>query len=279
MAGWEAIAPQRQTYTPKTTRWIINLAMSVTNTMMLRILFVSGAIGAAIVGEEEGWGFLNTITWPGWVEVTVAILMLDLVVYGQHVLFHKVPFLWRVHRVHHSDVECDVTTGVRFHPIEIIISMFIKIVAITELGASPSAVLIFEVLLNATAMFNHSNVRIPSRVDRLLRWVVVTPDMHRVHHSVIAQETDRNFGFNVPWWDRLFTTYQSQPSLGHEHMTIGLEPFRDPTRLTWLILLALPFINKPAIQPATHERPDYLEQGSEEAQFEKIVKEKEEVFT
>ncbi len=253
--------------------------MSLTNTMVLRLVFVTGAMGAAILAEQEGWGLLNLMSWPMWPEVIVAIVILDLVVYGQHILFHKMPVLWRLHKVHHSDTEFDVTTGVRFHPVEIVISMLIKIGTITLIGASPGAVLIFEVLLNATALFNHSNIRIPFQMDRILRWIVVTPDMHRVHHSVLSYETNRNFGFNLPWWDRAFGTYVSQPSLGHEHMTIGLEQFRDPARLTLLSLLALPYVREPVIQPSSQAPLNNIKQAGGTGLFEKTVKTEEEVLT
>jgi len=278
MACWEVIAPRRQSQTPKSTRWIINLAMSLTNSILLRLVFVSGAMGAALLAVQEGWGLLQILNWPMWSEVIVAIVILDLVVYAQHILFHKMPVLWRLHQVHHSDMEVDVTTGVRFHPVEIAISMLIKIGTIMLVGASPSAVLIFEVLLNGTAMFNHSNVRIPLQLDRLLRWMVVTPDMHRVHHSVIAEETNSNFGFNLPWWDRIFGSYQNQPCLGHEHMTIGLEQFRDSTRLSWWGLLSLPYKREPEIQPTIHDPFTNIESLSEDEQFKKSVEKEEEVL-
>ena len=235
----------------------MNLSMSVMNTIVLRALFTTGAIGAAIVAESEGWGLLNLMMEPAWVEILGAIILLDFVIYGQHVLFHSIPFLWSLHKVHHSDVEIDVTTGVRFHPGEIVISMLIKIGAIMVIGAPIAAVLIFEVLLNATAMFNHGNVHIPAQVDRKLRWILVTPDMHRVHHSVLPHECNRNFGFNLPWWDRVFGTYLNEPSKGHEGMAIGLEQYRDPTQLTWLNLIALPFVGENGNYPTwNHERAE-----------------------
>ena len=251
----------------------------MTNSIILRIVFVSGAIGASLLAEQKGWGLLHFLIWPMWTEVIVAIVVMDLVVYSQHILFHKMPVLWRLHKVHHSDMEFDVTTAVRFHPVEIVISMLIKIGTIMVVGVSPSAVLIFEILLNATAMFNHSNVRIPLQLDRLLRWMVVTPDMHRVHHSVITEETNSNFGFNLPWWDGAFGTYLSQPCLGHEHMTIGLEQFRDPARLSWLGLLSLPYKAEPVIQRPIHDPHPNIESLSEENQFKMAVETKEEVLT
>ena len=252
MGCWEILTPRRQSQTKKSTRWIMNLSMSFMNTIVLRALFVSGALGVALIAENEGWGLLNLMMWPAWGEILAAIILLDFVIYGQHVLFHAFPFLWNLHKVHHSDVDIDVSTAVRFHPGEMVISMLIKIGAIMIIGASPAAVLIFEVLLNATAMFNHGNVRIPEQVDRMLRWIVVTPDMHRVHHSVISQECHRNFGFNLPWWDRMLGTYLHEPSQGHEQMTIGLGQYRDPTQLTLLNLLALPFVGEYENRPVWH---------------------------
>ena len=182
----------------------------------------------------------------------------------RNILMNAVPLLWRLHMVHHSDMDVDVTTGVRFHPLEIALSMFIKIGAVILMGASPTAVLMFEVLLNATSMFNHSNVCIPVQVDRMLRWIVVTPDMHRIHHSVIPRETNRNFGFNLPWWDRVLGTYLSEPSQGHEHMTIGLEQYRDPARLTWLGLVALPFVGEAGRYPTWHDEQNEVKTGNKD---------------
>ena len=189
------------------------------------------AVGLALVAAAQGWGLFNLIELPGWIGIVAAVILLDLAIYLQHVLFHAVPALWRLHRMHHADLAFDVTTGLRFHPVEILLSMLIKLAVIAALGAPAIGVLIFEVLLNATSMFNHGNVDMPRPLDRILRWIVVTPDMHRVHHSIIARETNSNFGFNLPWWDRLFGTYRSQPAAGHDAMTIGIEQFRDPREL------------------------------------------------
>jgi len=279
MACWEVIAPRRQTPSYKSIRWMSNLTMSVINAVVLRVLFMSGAIGTAMFVETEGWGVLNHLMWPTWVDGLVALIVLDIVVYGQHVLFHTLPILWCLHKVHHSDIELDVTTGVRFHPGEIVISMLIKIGTVLVIGASPESVLIFEVLLNAMAMFNHSNVRIPLRLDRMLRWIVVTPDMHRVHHSIITEESNRNYGFNLPWWDRIFGTYLAQPSLGHDHMTIGLEWFRAPTQLTFTSLLTLPFVKEQVVQQPDQKALNHIAQGSKTGQVEKTVKTDEQVFT
>lgn len=253
MALWETMAPRRHWQTGKTRRWVINLALVVVNTLFTRVLLASGAFGAAILAGQGEVGLFHQVHWPVWIEVIIAVILLDMVVYFQHVVMHAVPILWRLHMVHHSDVDFDVATGVRFHPLEIALSMVIKIGAVVLIGASPVAVLMFEVLLNATSMFNHSNVRIPLPVDHMLRWIVVTPDMHRIHHSVILRETNRNFGFNLPWWDRVLGTYLSDPSKGHEHMTIGLEQYRDPSRLTWLSLMALPFVGDLGKYPTWHD--------------------------
>ena len=262
MVLWETLAPRRQWQTPKVKRWVINLAMVGVNSLFTRVLFASGALGAAVLAGQGEVGLFHQLNWPWWAEVIAAVIVLDMVMYFQHVLMHAVPILWRLHMVHNSDLDFDVTTGVRFHPIEIVLSMFIKIGVVILIGASPTAVLMFEVLLNATAMFNHSNVRIPVPVDRMLRWIVVTPDMHRIHHSVIPRETNRNFGFNLPWWDRLFGTYLSDPSKGHEYMIIGLEQYRDPTRLTWFGLVALPFVGEIGKYPTWHDEQNEVVTGN-----------------
>jgi sterol desaturase/sphingolipid hydroxylase (fatty acid hydroxylase superfamily) len=242
VAVGEALVPRRQRSLTRLTRWPGNLGIVALNTLMLRIIFPTTAIGLALLGEERGWGLLNALTIPEWVAVLVAIVVLDLAIYLQHVLFHAVPALWRLHRMHHTDLDFDVTTGVRFHPIEIMLSMGIKLIVVAALGAPPLAVLVFEVLLNATSLFNHGNIRIPQLLDRVLRWVVVTPDMHRVHHSWHPDETNSNFGFNLPWWDRLLGTYKDQPRDGHEEMTIGINLFREPAWERIDRMLIQPFI-------------------------------------
>lgn len=241
MALWEALLPRRPRLVPRWIRWPNNLAIVGLNNLLLRVVFPTSAVGLAMAGSEKGWGLLNHFDPPGWVAVTLSVLALDLAIYLQHVMFHAVPGLWRLHRMHHADFDLDVTTGSRFHPMEIILSMGIKFTVIVALGAPALSVLIFEILLNATAMFNHSNVRMPGRVDRILRWVVVTPDMHRVHHSILPRETNSNFGFNVPWWDRLFGTYRDQPAEGHQGMTIGIGQFRTARDLWLDRLLLQPF--------------------------------------
>jgi sterol desaturase/sphingolipid hydroxylase (fatty acid hydroxylase superfamily) len=195
----------------------------------------------ALVANGGGWGLLPALNVPPWLAVVIAVVVLDLAIYLQHVLFHAVPVQWRLHRMHHADLEIDVTTGTRFHPIEILLSMAIKLGVVAALGAPAAAVLVFEVLLNATSMFNHGNVRLTQRLDAMLRWLVVTPDMHRVHHSILPHETNSNFGFNLPWWDRVFGTYRAQPQAGHQGMTIGIEQFRDPRELRLDRMLVQPF--------------------------------------
>jgi sterol desaturase/sphingolipid hydroxylase (fatty acid hydroxylase superfamily) len=231
MALWELAAPRRPQAIGRRVRWPANLGVVAIDTLLVRLLFPTAAVGMALVGEARGWGLFNTTGLPLWLEVTLAVILLDLAIYLQHVLFHAVPVLWRLHRMHHADLEFDVTTGVRFHPLEIVLSMVIKFGVVVALGVPAVSVLLFEVLLNATSMFNHGNVRLPARADRILRWLVVTPEMHRVHHSVVPRETNSNFGFNLPWWDRLFGTYRAQPAAGHTAMTLGIETFRDPAEL------------------------------------------------
>ena len=240
MALWERLSPSRRLSVSRPLRWGSNLGLVVLNTVLLRAVFPLAAVGFAAIAVEQGWGLLNVVALPGWLAILLSVMALDLVIYWQHVMFHALPTLWRLHKVHHADRDFDVTTGLRFHPIEIFLSMGIKIAAIALLGAPPVAVLIFEVLLNATAMFNHGNVSLPRSVDRLLRWVVVTPDMHRIHHSVIVQETNSNYGFNLPWWDYLFGTYRARPAKGNQGMTIGLTEYQNTLRvaqLPWMLLL------------------------------------------
>ena len=243
MAIWELLAPRRALVVSKPIRWASNLALVVLNTVALRVVIPVAATGLALNATEQGWGLLQQVKLPESLRVLVGFVILDLVIYFQHVLFHAVPALWRLHRVHHADLDFDVTTGARFHPIEIFLSMAIKFAVILALGPPAVAVLIFEVVLNAAAMFSHSNVRIPSAVERMVRWFIVTPDMHRVHHSVLPNETNSNFGFNLSAWDRLFGTYRAQPSKGHTEMTIGLMGFRDPREVDRLAgMLWLPFV-------------------------------------
>ncbi len=240
MGLWEAIAPQRQLQQSKLKRWFSNLGLVVLNTLLLRAIFPLAAVGVAAIAQEQGWGLFNILSRPSWQAILLSILALDFVIYLQHVMFHALPTLWRLHKVHHADLDFDVTTGLRFHPLEILLSLGIKIVAIILLGAPVLAVILFEIILNGTAMFNHGNVRLPKGLDRLLRLLVVTPDMHRVHHSVIPSETNSNFGFNLPWWDYLLGTYQAQPAASHDGMTIGLGEYQgkpEVEQLPWMLLL------------------------------------------
>jgi sterol desaturase/sphingolipid hydroxylase (fatty acid hydroxylase superfamily) len=241
MAAWEMLAPRRDRKLGRGTRWPSNIGIVVLDTVLVRLVFPATAVGLALVAEARGWGLLHALVLTAWASVVLAVAALDFAIYLQHVLFHAVPALWRLHRMHHADLDIDVTTGARFHPIEILLSMGIKLGVVAALGTPAVAVLAFEVLLNATSMFNHSNVRMPIWLDRALRWIVVTPDMHRVHHSIIARETNSNFGFNLPWWDRLFGTYRDQPAAGHETMTIGIEQFRDPAEQRLDRMLTQPF--------------------------------------
>jgi len=254
MAIWELAAPRRRQQIPRLLRWSNNLALVVIDTLVLRFSFPVLAVGLALAAEAKGWGLFQVLALPGWLAVLLAIVALDLVIYLQHVMFHAVPALWRLHRMHHADLEFDVTTGLRFHPLEIMASMAIKLAAVAALGPPAVAVLIFEVVLNATAMFNHSNIRLPLPLDRLLRLAVVTPDMHRVHHSVIPAETNSNFGFNLPWWDRLFGTYRAQPRAGHDGMSIGIEQFRVPRELWLDRMLLQPLRGAGRDQPTNHNR-------------------------
>lgn len=247
MAIWEVIAPRRVLTTSKVLRWINNLALVFLNSLMLRFLFPAVAAGVAVFVQQQGWGLLNNYHPPVLFSVFIAIVAMDFVIYLQHITVHAIPLLWRLHRVHHADLDFDVTTGARFHTLEIILSMLIKLATILLLGPPVVAVIMFEVMLNATAMFNHGNVILPASVDRVMRWFLVTPDMHRVHHSVEYNETNSNFGFNLPWWDRLFGTYRDQPRDGHEGMTIGIGEYRDEKQVDRLPgMLALPFIGKTA---------------------------------
>jgi sterol desaturase/sphingolipid hydroxylase (fatty acid hydroxylase superfamily) len=239
---WELAAPRRALTVSKALRWASNLGLVVLNTVMLRLIFPMAAVGVAAFCAENGWGLINHFQVPFAIAVPLAVIAMDFVIWLQHVMVHAVPALWRLHRVHHADLDYDVTTGARFHPIEIVLSMLIKFATIVVLGPPVVAVVIFEVLLNATALFNHGNIRLPAGLDRVLRLFVVTPDMHRVHHSVEDDETNSNFGFNLPWWDRLFGTYRDQPRAGHEGMTIGIRGYSNPSEVDRLDgMLVLPF--------------------------------------
>ena len=245
MALWEILAPRRALTVSKAVRWVNNLGIVFFNSFLVWLIFPVLAVGMASFASNQGWGIFNYFELPFWFVVIASVVIMDFVIYLQHVMVHAVPALWRLHRVHHADLDFDVTTGSRFHPLEIILSMLIKFATIAVLGPPVLAVVIFEVVLNGTAMFNHSNVRLPLGIDRVLRWLVVTPDMHRVHHSVEDDEANSNFGFNLPWWDRLFGTYRDQPRAGHEGMTIGIHKYREPKQVAWLPgMLLLPFKGK-----------------------------------
>lgn len=242
MALWELRAPRRALTVSKALRWGSNLGLVVLNTILLRLLFPAAAVGLAATAAAQGWGLLNHYQVPFWVAAPLAVIAMDLAIWVQHVLVHAVPALWRLHRVHHADLDYDLTTGARFHPLEIVLSMLIKFAVILVLGPPVVAVILFEVILNGMAMFNHGNVGLPAKVDRWVRWAFVTPDMHRVHHSVEADETNSNFGFNLSWWDRLFGTYREAPRAGHLDMIIGIDDHRDPREVDSLPgMLALPF--------------------------------------
>ncbi len=242
MMRWEWRQPCRLLKLPRSQRWPVNLGMIVVDSVVVRWIFPVMAVGVAGLAEARGWGLFHALDLPTELAFVLSLLLLDLVIYGQHVLFHHAPLLWRLHRMHHSDLDFDVTTALRFHPLEMALSMLIKLGAVAMLGAPPAAVMLFEVILNATAMFNHGNVHLPESLDRVLRWVLITPDMHRVHHSINLEETNSNFGFNLPWWDRCFGTYQDQPRDGHTGMTIGLAYFRDRRAIRLLDLLLQPFL-------------------------------------
>jgi len=245
MALWEVLAPRRALTVSKAMRWANNLGLVFFNSFVLRLVFPMAAVGVAAFAVEHGWGLLNYYQLSFALSVVLAIVALDFIIYLQHVLVHAVPVLWRLHRVHHADLDYDVTTGARFHTLEIILSMLIKFAAIIVIGPPVVAVVIFEVVLNAMAMFNHSNVRMPLGLDRIIRLFVVTPDMHRVHHSVEDNEANSNYGFNLSIWDRLFGTYIDQPREGHIKMSIGIHGYRDPKQVDRLPgMLALPFVGK-----------------------------------
>jgi sterol desaturase/sphingolipid hydroxylase (fatty acid hydroxylase superfamily) len=262
LAVGEILAPRRRHRVHKPLRWLNNLALVGVNTLALRFLIPLAAIDIALVAQENGWGLFNNSAVPPWLAVLLSVILLDLAIYLQHVMVHAVPLLWRLHMVHHADLDVDASTGLRFHTIEILLSMGIKIAVVVLLGAPALGVLIFEILLNATSMFNHANLRLPLWLDRLVRLVIVTPDMHRVHHSVLPRETNSNFGFNLPWWDWLFGTYRSEPAAGHEDMALGITQCREERTVDRLPgMLALPFVGSLGNYPVN--RPD--EPGPSEA--------------
>src|SRR4030042_3505552 len=248
---WELIAPRRPLTTSKIARWFSNLGIVLIDSIVVRLVFPTALVGGALLFQQREWGLFNQFELSTLLKIFFSVLILDLAIYLQHAMFHSIPLFWRLHMVHHSDMDIDVTTGVRFHPIEILLSMGIKMAVVVLMGAHPASVLIFEFILNGTSMFNHGNVRYSQQIDSLLRLLVVTPEMHRVHHSTIRWETNSNLGFSFPWWDRLFGTYRPQPAKGHLEMTIGLDPYKEPQKLTFFWMIALPFIGKLGKYPMT----------------------------
>jgi len=255
MALWEWLAPRRRLATGRRPRWPGNLGIWAIDSAAIRLLGPLTVVGAALLVADKGWGLFVVLGLPYWTALVAGVIALDLVIYAQHVVFHHVPWLWRLHRMHHADLDIDVTTGVRFHPLEILLSLAIKMAAVVTLGVPAEAVVIFEVLLNATSLFNHSNVALPPRLERVARWIVVTPQMHQVHHSIARDETDSNFGFNLPWWDRLFGTYRAAPKAGEAGLTIGLPIFRERAELRLWRLLTQPFRDASELVQAA-DRPD-----------------------
>jgi sterol desaturase/sphingolipid hydroxylase (fatty acid hydroxylase superfamily) len=249
VASWEAARPRRPRAWSRRSRWPHNLGLLALDALILRLLMPAGALGATVAASAHGWGLLRWLDLPVQLAIPVAVILLDLTIYLQHVAFHKLAPLWRLHRVHHADMDFDVTTGTRFHPLEILISAAIKIATVVALGASPLAVLVFEIVLNAMAMFNHANASLPPRAETALRRIVVTPDMHRIHHSVRSAETNSNFGFNLPWWDHLFGTYRPAPAAGHDRMLVGVQGLRSRADVRIDRLLLQPFRSRPAAYP------------------------------
>lgn len=233
--------PRRMLTVSKLQRWQANIGIILADSLVVRLLVPIAPVTLAATAQSQGWGLFNLLGIPGWIELIAGLLILDLIIYLQHRLFHRIPLLWRLHRMHHTDLDLDVSTGTRFHPIEIALSLLIKIAAVLLFGIAPLTVLLFEIILNATSMFNHANLALPLPLDRWLRLLLVTPDMHRVHHSVFPKETDTNFGFCQPWWDRLLGTYKAQPRDGHDAMTIGLREYRNQQELGIWRLLRIPF--------------------------------------
>jgi sterol desaturase/sphingolipid hydroxylase (fatty acid hydroxylase superfamily) len=241
MIGWECLSPRRNQQISRQQRWPINLGLAAFNMIFMRLSIGGLAYLSAVNAREQDFGVLNWLNAPDWLSVVVTLLLLDFAIYCQHVGSHKWSLLWRLHQVHHTDLEFDATTAVRFHPLELLISMFYKVVCIYLIGANPWAVIVFEMMLNGAATFNHSNINIPSGVDKKLRWLLVTPDMHRIHHSSLPAETDSNYGFSLSCWDRLCQTYLAEPQHAQATMAIGLKPFRHQAELGFMQLLLLPF--------------------------------------
>lgn len=251
---WEWLLPKRHLTVSKLKRWLNNIAIIFVNSFVIRLFFPAALVGVAYYAEQHHYGLFNLITINYGLVIIISVILLDFTIYLQHVMFHAVPIFWRIHRVHHVDLDIDVTTGVRFHPIEIVISLCIKFTVVILIGAPVLAVIIFEILLNSITMFNHSNISIPNNIDNLIRKIIVTPDMHRVHHSDIPRETNSNFGFNLSIWDRICGTYQAQPSLGHENMVIGIKEIREPKYCIYLLgMLILPFLKEKNNYPLNHQ--------------------------
>ncbi len=256
MGIWEVLAPRRALTIGKAYRWLNNWSIVIAGTLVTRLVFPAGLVGLAFFVEAQGWGLLQVLELPGWLAVLIAIVVLDFAVWAQHVMFHAVPALWRLHRMHHADLDFDLTTGLRFHPLELVLSFGIKAMVVVAIGAPVAATLLFEAILSSLALFNHSNVRIPPAVDRVLRWLIVTPDFHRVHHSWYPRETNTNFGFNLSLWDRMLGTYRAQPRDGHENMTIGLNQFRDPAWERFDRMLIQPFVGPTHSYPINRRSDD-----------------------
>lgn len=244
LTAWEISSPKRELLQLRRFRWFGNIGLIVISSVLIRFLIPTAAVGVALHVEQDQVGFLNHYDMPFFVQFFIAFVLMDLAIYFQHVIFHALPMFWRFHRVHHSDLDCDITTGIRFHPFEMIISILFKFLVIISIGAPVLAVVVFEVVLNAASMFTHSNIKIPQSIERMVRLILVTPDMHRIHHSINENETNSNFGFFISTWDRIFGTYIKEPALGHENMQIGLQGFREPKwqNLRWLIYL--PFVSR-----------------------------------
>lgn len=249
----EVFLPKRRRPVRRAKRWPANFGVAILDSLLVRIFLPTGALGLALFVQKQGWGIFNVLAWPPWIEVVASILVLDLSIYFQHRVFHGVPVLWRLHRMHHADLDVDATTGNRFHPIEIGLSMAIKFGVIALIGAPLLAVLLFEILLNATSLFNHANLRVHPWLEPTLRCLVVTPDMHRVHHSIHRDETDSNFGFNLPWWDRIFRTYRPEPRDGHDGITLGIQEFREERELKLWRMLWQPFRKSKATVPPSEK--------------------------
>ncbi|HHL42504.1 MAG TPA: sterol desaturase family protein [Hellea balneolensis] len=244
MIGLETVFERKKRVEPRLLRWATNLGIVVIYTIVLRLIFPVAAMGTAVYAQAHGYGLLNLVALPIWGHILLSAVVLDLAVYFQHIASHKVGIFWKFHQVHHADRDIDATTGIRFHPVEIVLSMLYKMLVVLALGPHVVGVFIFEVVLNGSAMFNHANIRLPLWLDKIVRTVFVTPDMHRVHHSIYREETDSNYGFNLSIWDRIFRTYIPNPKDGHEKMVIGLPMYQDhkPSNLVWC--LALPFHRK-----------------------------------